>query len=859
MTASKTRPLLRLLLLFVSLGAGIAGQYWLSIEYVPRQSATAWAIAAIAGVILYFVGRDAADLPARSRHEMSRTTEWVAFAAVLLIGLFFVGYRIDEIPAGLNHDAAWEGLYAIRILNGEPYTPYTPEAWGRETLTFYFRAAAIWLMGPTMRAIQAPGMLAGVLILPLFYVWTRTMFGVRLALMATLFLASSGWHLVFSRTGWRSDFQPLFMAMTGCFFVRGLERVRVMDFLLAGLGLALTLNIYNGSRVYPAVFAGWVILLVLQSWTVRGFVRRYGVGLLFMAIAFAIAIAPLAWFAVHDWETFQGRAAALRGASTLAASLKASLLLFNLHGNGDDFFIDDPALELPTAVLFVFGVLWSVLRWRDERAQFLLLGLIINLVPGMVSKPNLNRDIGTMVFVYFFCGLGALFFAQQLRRALGSAGRVASGGLLIAAAVAAMVATYSQFLGPERRPIWGFYPETTVLGHYLKKIVPGYSIWVGGANFPRDSLTYLSYQGKGEPRPNYVWIEDVRTLRDLKTTPRPGKGMAFVLANEGQGPAVLAELAQRYPSHAVEELRFPAEGGRVFAKALLVAPDGAAAPVVAAATDDSEAPPAEAPKAAAPAKELAQPRGVAVAANGDVVVADFGHHRVERFGRDGSLAAQWGGEGDTLGSFKEPSGVAVSADGRIAVADTWNGRIQFFTPEGKSDGQSAVAMYGPRGVAFAADGGVWVADTGNNRVLRLGRDGTLVSTVSEAGGSKLLGPVGIAVDAAGKVYVADNGNGRLLILSADGKPAGGFAVAGWANAVYSEPYVATDREGRIWLSVPLQHELRVFDAAGKLVRTVSAGDCRPPFDTPTGIAVDGGSGEVVVADLAGRIARCPAN
>ncbi|HYD49097.1 MAG TPA: glycosyltransferase family 39 protein, partial [Terriglobales bacterium] len=445
----------RLALIGLTLAAGVAGQYWLTVQPDPTMSATAWIVAALGAVVLYFVGRDAADLPPVTTGEMSRRAELGWLALVILIGVFFVCYRIDQIPAGLNHDAAWEGLYAIRILNGEPYTPYTSEAWGRETLTFYFRAAAIWLMGPTLRAVQAPGMLAGVLTLPLFYIWARTMFGIRLALMATLFLAASGWHLVFSRTGWRSDFQPMFMAMTGCFFLRGLERARLMDFILAGLGLALTLNIYNAARVYPAVFALWVVLLVVQSWYWRGFIRRYWLGLLFMAVTFAIAIAPLAYFAFYHWDTFQGRAAALRGASTLQASLRSSLLLFNRRGNGDDFFIDEPALELPAAVLFVFGLVWCLLRWRDERAQLLLIGMVIGLVPGMVSKPNLNRDIGTMVFVYFLVGLGAMFFAQQLRRALGGVGRYAATGLLVLAGLAAMVAAYTQFLGDQRRPIWG--------------------------------------------------------------------------------------------------------------------------------------------------------------------------------------------------------------------------------------------------------------------------------------------------------------------------------------------------------------------------------------------------------------------
>jgi hypothetical protein len=65
------------------------------------------------------------------------------FISITLIAglfLFIATYKIgDKFPPGLNHDAAWNGLYAIRILNGEPFTVYTSEAWGRETQSYLIK------------------------------------------------------------------------------------------------------------------------------------------------------------------------------------------------------------------------------------------------------------------------------------------------------------------------------------------------------------------------------------------------------------------------------------------------------------------------------------------------------------------------------------------------------------------------------------------------------------------------------------------------------------------------------------------------------------------------------------------------
>jgi len=107
-----------------------------------------------------------------------------ALVGVLAVGIFFCVYRLDLIPSGLNHDVAWNGLYALRILRGEPYTPYTAEAWGRETTMLYLQALGIRLFGVEAPALIYPAVVAGILLLPVFYLWLRELFGPRLALAA---------------------------------------------------------------------------------------------------------------------------------------------------------------------------------------------------------------------------------------------------------------------------------------------------------------------------------------------------------------------------------------------------------------------------------------------------------------------------------------------------------------------------------------------------------------------------------------------------------------------------------------------------------------------------------------------------
>lgn len=77
------------------------------------------------------------------------------------------------------------------------------------------------------------------------------------------------------------------------------------------------------------------------------------------------------------------------------------------------------------------------------------------------------------------------------------------------------------------------------------------------------------------------------------------------------------------------------------------------------------------------------PTGVAVAAGGDIFVADgYANASVHRFSREGELLVSWGAPGRRPGEFMTPHAVSVDERNRVIVADRDNDRVQVFDDEG---------------------------------------------------------------------------------------------------------------------------------------------------------------------------------
>lgn len=199
--------------------------------------------------------------------------------------------------------------------------------------------------------------------------------------------------------------------------------------------------------------------------------------------------------------------------------------------------------------------------------------------------------------------------------------------------------------------------------------------------------------------------------------------------------------------------------------------------------------------------ELSAPSDVAMGQGGEIYVSDSWNHRIQKFSSDGRLLAHWGKKADIWNLKKDellfPRGIAVAPNGDVYVADTATHRVIKYTPQGKvifvlGDGQ-AMQQVGkfdtPLDVAVDSAGNLYVSDSGNSRIEKFDANGNVIDYWGTAGDGlgQFRRPSGLAVDEEGHVYVVDSGNDRVQVFDSRGKLIALFGGRGQGPGEFESP------------------------------------------------------------------------
>jgi uncharacterized membrane protein (DUF2068 family) len=372
--------------------------------------------------------------------EVIRGGWLLAAVAILLIAAFLRFYRLNVVPPGLNFDEAGDAVAATDVLKGSPYL-FWRIGGGKEPFWPYLLALSFLLGGPTPFVLRLTAALTGLLTVAATYAATRFLFAGEgegrarwLAGLVALGLATSYWHLSFSRLGLRVITMPLFLALCTAFLWKGVRDGGRRWFLLSGLLLGGSLYTYTGARLWPLAIAAFFLLdWLLARGSEQAMIKRYRRPLTDMALVALAVASPLLAYFIFNPADFLARASAtsfinpqVSHGLPLITLLEAALKTFGAFGFTAD---NNWLLNLPgrsifspfDATLFWIGVLISCLRLRRPAYLFTLVWWAGMLAPAIVAPaetPHYLRTLGAAPAAYIFPALTLVALAEEGRNLL---------------------------------------------------------------------------------------------------------------------------------------------------------------------------------------------------------------------------------------------------------------------------------------------------------------------------------------------------------------------------------------------------------------------------------------------------------
>jgi len=397
----------------------------------------------------------------------ARKMEYLALGMVMLLGAILRFYQLEAIPVGLNGDEGADGLGARRILSGEELPLFITEDFGEEPMHTYLVALSFALWGVRLWAIRFVSAAIGIVTIPVIFWLARELLKQEglsaplVPIISAFFLATSYWHIIYSRAGLEVVALPLFSSALIYFLWRGIRTERRWAFVVSGLILGASLYSYRGARFLPILltlfFGGWVVLS-------RNFRRRHLVNLVLVALVAAIVCAPLGAYAIAHPDIFFARELHVsvfnpdwdRGSPLQAFSYAALKTLGMFNFQGDPEFDRNPGrrpvLDPISSLCFFVGLAVALWRWRRPHRLFIEVWFLVMALPGAFTAealPHFHRGIGALPPLCLLCAFGAVWLTKRLETAIPWRGaRATSAAVLCLMLLAAMVLSYRDYFSP---------------------------------------------------------------------------------------------------------------------------------------------------------------------------------------------------------------------------------------------------------------------------------------------------------------------------------------------------------------------------------------------------------------------------
>lgn len=388
--------------------------------------------------------------------------DWMILIALTSLAALLRLYQLGAVPPGFQFDEAFNALDAARVLAGDRPL-FLPTNGGREVLYTYWQVALASVFGLNLYTLRLASALAGIAAVPATYCLLRSMLsldGRRIAVLTSLVLTTSLWHLHFSHYGIRVVLMPvLFCGVVG-FFWFGTREQRWWPYALSGALAGISVWNHPVGRLIPLVMIGYVGWLLWQHPNQRR-IRWPGplAGLGMAGLVAFLVFLPLGiefyrhpdFFFGHPGQVsvLADRVSTGSPAGALARNVMLVLGMFSIRG--DELWIHNlggrPVFDLLMSIPFWLGLgVWLTRIWRRDDPDrdalvLLLLWAVLMLLPSAFSDlaPNFSRTLPALPALFLAAGLGLNWIVNTAgRRGSVRTGWAIAGAILVVSGILAV-------------------------------------------------------------------------------------------------------------------------------------------------------------------------------------------------------------------------------------------------------------------------------------------------------------------------------------------------------------------------------------------------------------------------------------
>jgi 4-amino-4-deoxy-L-arabinose transferase-like glycosyltransferase len=448
----------------------------------------------LASWLLLIIAATPWHLPPEQRVAMAlrrHATEILILLAILAVAAAFRLPHLDSLPGNIHNDEASVGLQARQDVSPAA-PPLLTLGWSQlPQLGYVYAGLFLKAFGNNLWALRLSSVVAGLLSIVVLYLLSRELFNRRVAVLAAAFMAMAHVHVHWSRMGIHCIHAVLVVELALWLAVRAIRTNRAIYYVLAGLALTVSFQVYFGARI---AFLLLPVLAVATYLANRALFRRCSNGILLGLATALVSLAPLlAMIEVGDPSALVGRAGGVSLFNTANLDIvhhyvanaadynpwaivwrqvqSVPLIFSTVYDSSVQHPIPAPLTDRWTAMLFFLGFVYCLVRLRRPGYLLGVVWFVAVIALGGVTTtdfPSGSRIIAMLPALALLPALFADAFYTVVEQALGPA-RVRLPALALCAVLLALAgrANYQIY-----NVSFATYPQepSTTLARYLARL-----------------------------------------------------------------------------------------------------------------------------------------------------------------------------------------------------------------------------------------------------------------------------------------------------------------------------------------------------------------------------------------------------